>query len=312
MAKGHHHDGADDIRIFLPVYGEVKPSKFASEKQMQNLVETSLGMLFPGLKLLASEFWIAQDKYRLDTVAFDERANTFVAIEYKNRVDAGVPSQAMAYLAEMGRHRSDLALEYYKKFGKQKSFDWASMYAIIMAPEFDSYLQTGNREFARLEVHEIKLYENLVVTVRRVGGGHEGVPPGRVRDVVVDVPPERPTLKPEKFHQELSDKTRQLFDYVDGALRDRFVLKRDLKQKQANYGLGSGRDILWIYPGKTQLRLWHIDSGEDLPDALNDALASANKIHDSGFYKSNIKTEQDFEQIVPLLKHVIGREQGHQ
>ena len=176
MARGHHHDGADDIRIFLPVYGEIKPSKFDSEKQMQNLVETSLGTLFPGLKLLASEFWIAQDKYRLDTVAFDERSNTFVVLEYKNKADAGVAGQAIAYLAEMGRYRSDLALEYYKKLGKQKSFNWASMYAIIIAPEFDSYLQTASKELVRLEVHEIKLYENLMVTVRRVGGARQRLP----------------------------------------------------------------------------------------------------------------------------------------
>ena len=300
MAKGHHHDGADDIRIFLPVYGEIKPSKFNSEKQMQNLVETSLGTLFPGLKLLASEFWIAQNKYRLDTVAFDEKSNTFVVLEYKNKADAGVAGQAIAYLAEMGRYRSDLELEYYKKLGKQKSFNWASMYAIIIAPEFDSYLQTASKELVRLEVHEIKLYENLMVTVRRVGGARQRLP-----ESPPPPPPEDETM--ERFRRdEVSEKTRQLFDYINNTLKNRFRLAPEPKKHYVKYIL-SGSIICSVSRGKDRLNLhYNVKTSENVLE-VSERIRDVSKVGIDGVgeYETKIKTNQDFEEIIPSIERVI-------
>ena len=104
---------------------------------------------------------------------------------------------------------------------------------------------------------------------------------------------------------------RPLFDYVDGALKDRFALQSKFRERQVNYSLGSGRDILWIRPQKTQLNLLS-DAGNDLPDALTDTLASSATIRKEGLYVSIIKTERDFEKIVPLIEHVIRRAQGLQ
>ena len=162
------------IRIFLPFHGEIKPSEFENEKQIQKLVEVGIGKMFPNLTFLASELPIDRDRYRLDTVAFDEKKRTFVVIEYKNKADRGVATQALAYLNLMSRFRADLKLAYKNKTGKDESFDWGSMYAIIMAPKFDPFLLAAGEEFPKLEAYEIKLYENLLLTVRRVWGGHDG------------------------------------------------------------------------------------------------------------------------------------------
>ena len=61
------------------------------------------------------------------------------------------------------------------------------------------------------------------------------------------------------------------------------------------------------------MNLWSA-AGEDLPDALNDALASSDTVRHkkAGLYISKIKTEQDFEKIVQLIEHVKSRAQGHQ
>ena len=175
MAKEQSHSGMGGIRIFLPFYREIKPSEFDNEKQIQKLVEAGIGEMFPGLKFLASEFPIERDRYRIDTVAFDEKKRTFVVIEYKNKADRGVATQALAYLNLMNRYRADLKLAYYKnKTGKDEPFDWGSMYAIIVASKFDPFLLTASEEFPKLEAYEIKLYENLLLAVRRVWGGHVG------------------------------------------------------------------------------------------------------------------------------------------
>ena len=174
MVKGQSYSSMGGIRIFLPFHGEIKPSEFENEKQIQKLVEVGIGKMFPNLTFLASELPIDRDRYRLDTVAFDEKKRTFVVIEYKNKADRGVATQALAYLNLMSRFRADLKLAYKNKTGKDESFDWGSMYAIIVAPKFDPFLLAASEEFPKLEAYEIKLYENLLLTVRRVWGGHDG------------------------------------------------------------------------------------------------------------------------------------------
>ena len=65
---------------------EMRERGFADEKQMQELIEESIGTLFPGLEFLRTEFGkISGGRFRPDTIAFDTREKTFVVIEYKNR-----------------------------------------------------------------------------------------------------------------------------------------------------------------------------------------------------------------------------------
>ena len=296
----------------------VPETDFPREKQMQRFVESSIGTLFPGLVFLATEFGRSDGgRFRPDTIAFDEANRTFVIIEYKNKLEEGVTDQARSYLNHM-RNNHFILETLYEKAGqsKQKWFNWKGMYAIVVAPEFSERQIEGNRTDPGLELHEIRLYGEHAVTVERVSGAHVG---GGGQDPATDRShvngqddPKRKggsqdgDGKRERFRQEvLSDTTRPLFDYVDGSLRERFALRSKFGIKQVNYGPGSEGDILWLYGGMTQLKLWYADAGEDLLGALNDALASSGTDRDSGFYKSKIKTEQDFEKIVPLIEHVI-------
>ena len=308
MAKARRTSDAGNIRIFRSKSGSrllnLDDIGFGDEGQLHKLIESNIGTLFPGLTFLKREFReLDGGRHILDTVAFDKNQNTFVAIEYKNKLDREVIDQARSYLRRMRENKSALVLAYVQADSAgmldPKSYNW-DVYAIIMAPEFSKYQKGSAEEGTSLELHEIKRYDADILTVRRVGGRHTGVPP------------EEPKPESKEFHQYLSDKTRQLFGYVDGKLRDRFALERGLRKHQANYSLGSGRNILWIFAGKTQLKLWYAPIGENLPDALNGALGSSNTVPDSGFFKSKIKTEQDFEQIVPLIEHVIRHAQGLQ
>ena len=54
---------------------------FANEKELQTLCEQNLALLL-NLEFVATEFSVAD--YRIDTLAYDKEANTFVLIEYKN------------------------------------------------------------------------------------------------------------------------------------------------------------------------------------------------------------------------------------
>jgi len=157
---------------------ELHDRGFDKEVQMHKLVERNIGTLFPGLKLLETEFReMARGELRPDTIAFDTTLDTFVALEYKNRLNKEAIDQARAYLSSMRQHRGELVLSHSNNMGcsprDPKSFKWKKMYAIIMAPEFGGYQVFGADEDPNVELHEISMYDGRIMLVERVGGAHE-------------------------------------------------------------------------------------------------------------------------------------------
>lgn len=157
---------------------ELHDRGFDKEGQMHKLVERNIGTLFPGLKLLATEFReMARGELRPDTIAFDTTLDTFVALEYKNRLNKEAIDQARTYLSSMRQHRGDLVLSHSNNMGCSprdlRSFRWKKMYAIIMAPEFGGYQVSGADEDPNVELHEISMYDDHIMLVERVGGAHE-------------------------------------------------------------------------------------------------------------------------------------------
>ncbi len=145
---------------------------------MHNLIERNIGTLFPGLKLLETEFReMTRGELRPDTIAFDTTLDTFVALEYKNRLNKEAVDQARTYLSSMRQHQAELVLSHSNNMKcrprDQKSFKWKKMYAIIMAPEFGHYQVFGADEDPNVELYEISMYDDRIMLVERVGGGHE-------------------------------------------------------------------------------------------------------------------------------------------
>ena len=150
---------------------------FENEKQIQNLVERNIGALFLGLKFLKAEDRdMTEGEHRPDTIAFDTNLDTFVVIEYKSKRDRGVVSQVKTYLEDMRMNKGDLVLAYseHSDYGPRakNSFDWSSMYAIIIATEFDPFSIQGTHDDVNVEMYEIEMYDDHVVVMGRVGGAH--------------------------------------------------------------------------------------------------------------------------------------------
>ena len=185
-------------------------SKFVNEKHMQKLVEDNIETLFPGLKFLKTEFRdMVEGERRPDTIAFDTNQNTFVVIEYKNRRNSDVVAQANTYLRDMEQNKAALVLEHSTKMNckplDKKLFCWEDMYAIIMAPEFGPFQISGASKNQEVEMYETRMYDNLVITVERVGGGHRRKVPHV--DKPNPVPPDNASL-PELYeiiHERLLD-----------------------------------------------------------------------------------------------------------
>lgn len=74
---------------------EVLSEPFKLERNIQELVEKNLDTIF-GYLFISSELKI--QKYRLDTLCFDEETNSFVIIEYKKGSSYSVIDQGYTYL----------------------------------------------------------------------------------------------------------------------------------------------------------------------------------------------------------------------
>ena len=87
----------------------VKEDDFKLEKEIQKLTEGNLETIF-GLDFVKSEFSL--NNFRIDTLAFDKSASSFVVIEYKRDKNFSVIDQGYAYLSLMLNNKADFILEY--------------------------------------------------------------------------------------------------------------------------------------------------------------------------------------------------------
>ena len=103
----------------------IRENPFQFEKEIQEIVESNLGSLF-GLQLVRGEFSL--NGLRIDTLAFDKEAKSFVIIEYKKDRNFSVVDQGMTYLGLMLNNKAEFILEYNERCNaslKRDDVDWS-------------------------------------------------------------------------------------------------------------------------------------------------------------------------------------------
>src|SRR5690554_3042836 len=112
----------------------IKESPFKLEKEIQKITEQNLTTIF-NLDFVCAEFTI--NNFRLDTLAFDRDASSFVIIEYKRDKNFSVIDQGYAYLALMLNNKADFILEYNennKNTLMRNDIDWSQSRIIFISP----------------------------------------------------------------------------------------------------------------------------------------------------------------------------------
>jgi len=147
---------------------EVEQLSFKLERDIQNLIEPNVETFF-GLKFVKSEFSV--DKYRIDTLCFNEETNSFVIIEYKKGNSYSVIDQGYTYLQLLLNHKSDFLLVLSHHFNKVMRFeevDWSQSRIIFVSPSFNSYQKDSvNFKDLPFELWEIKNYSNGTVVLNQ-------------------------------------------------------------------------------------------------------------------------------------------------
>lgn len=142
----------------------IKENPFKVERELQDIVEANLGSLF-GLQLVRGEFSL--NGLRIDTLAFDKEANSFVIIEYKKDRNFSVVDQGMSYLGLMLNNKAEFILEYNERCNaslKRDDVDWSQSKVMFISPSFTNFqLDAINFKDLPIELWEVHRYANNTV-----------------------------------------------------------------------------------------------------------------------------------------------------
>ena len=147
---------------------EVEQIPFKLERDIQNLVEVNTESVF-NLKFIQSELTV--DKYRIDTLCFDEENNSFVIVEYKKGNSYSVIDQGYTYLQLLLNNKSDFLLvlsQHFNKVLRMEDVDWSQSRIIFVSPSFNSYQKDSvNFKDLPFELWEIKRYSNDTIVLNQ-------------------------------------------------------------------------------------------------------------------------------------------------
>ena len=288
------------VRMFKEsslVLSKTSGHKFNEEESMQKLIEDNVQTLFPGLIFLKSRFLKMIRRNKPDTIAFDTNRNTFVAIEYKNKLGRGAMSQVEAYLRHMEAHRAELVMEHAMGMNcnprSRQSFCWEEMYGIIMAPEFSKYQIAVVRKDLAVELHKISMYNEHVV-LERVGGGHQETPLGR-------------TVPLSNSVQSKSEQMDRLYETIRTRLLAEFPSAKVNEMPKTYNGFrlpGSRGYFCKIQVLKQKIQLHYSDKRAKLELEPSEFVSDRNQ--------SEIRSEAEFERALTILKGLYGDDGNRQ
>ena len=122
------------------------------------------------LQLVTSEFYL--HNLRIDTLAFDPKAKSFVVIEYKKDKNLSVIDQGYSYLSIVLNNKADCILEYNEKNRtpiRKDDIDWTQTRVMFIAPVFTQYqVQSINFKDLPIDLWEIRKYANDTVSFLQI------------------------------------------------------------------------------------------------------------------------------------------------
>lgn len=296
------------MRLFSNKAGKlerVKESR-STEKPIQKVTESNLGEIF-GLELVKSEFPIGS--LRIDTLAFDPEARSFVIIEYKRDKNSSVVDQGYAYLALLLNNKADFLLEYNENKNpplKRDSVDWSQSKVIFLSPEFTKYQkQAINFRDLPLELWEVKQFENGLLAFDKLESPETSESISKISGKSEVV---------QKVSKEIKVYSEE--DHLAGKPEEVKMLYEDLKQQVLSLGAGIEVRPKKLYIAfvaranftefviqQSRIRLYVDAKLGELDDSRKLARDVSNKGHwGTGNYEVDVAPNDDVEYVVTLIR----------
>lgn len=286
----------------------IKESPFKLEKEIQKITEQNLTTIF-NLDFVCAEFTI--NNFRLDTLAFDRDASSFVIIEYKRDKNFSVIDQGYAYLALMLNNKADFILEYNennKNTLMRNDIDWSQSRIIFISPNFTTYQKEAiNFKDLPIELWEIKRYNNNTISYNQIqtSGAQESVKTISRQDATIEKVTREIKVFTEQEHIEKgSEEIQELYEKIKNAVLNLDGL--ELKPKKLYIAFVASTNIIDVNIQRNQIKIWiNMLKGElDDPKKICRDVSSIGH-WGNGDYEIAIKTDEDLEYIMSLVKQSL-------
>lgn len=287
----------------------ISEESFKLEKEIQSMSEENLETIFD-LQFVKSEFSLG--KFRIDTLAFDKKLNSFVIIEYKRDKSFSVIDQGYAYLSLMLNNKADFILEYNEnnqKILKRDDVDWSQSRVIFVSPSFTTYQKEAiNFKDLPIELWEIKRYANQSVayTQIRTSGTQESIKTISKQSETVDSVNKEIVVYSEEDHlSKATDTIKELYDKFKEAILSFDGI--DIKpQKPYIAFVKNNSNVVDIVVQKNALKLTINLKIGSLDDPKNIARDVSNiGKWGNGDYEIKVSDDTDIEYIMSLIKQSV-------
>lgn len=279
---------------------EIREEGFVDEKSMQTLIGENLGVIFPNYELVKHEFLLENKK--IDTVAFNTKAKSFVLIEYKKSKVRGVLEQAISYLRLLDKREADFLQLYRESCGisfNKKDIAWDKNKAIIISPSFTEHqLSMAKESKEPIELYQISKYKNGIMTFGRVAHQEQII---------------RPPSDEEKHLAKASDKTKNVYNKLKSELVETMPDLKIVPMKIVIKILNKySKMICTIEVLQNSLNLSY--TTDQLSIKHNDRFFVKNMVrpkiignHGSGDYMSKIGSEEDVTKAIHYVRQVYDK-----
>lgn len=267
---------------------------FKSELILQRITKENLNIF--DLKFVASEFQYS--KQRFDTLAFDIKTNSFVIIEYKNKLDSEVINQSESYynlLLENKNVYIDKYNEVFKTDIVKDDFDFDKTRVLIIGPQFnEEQLLAAKSPHYPFEIWKVNLNKNFCISYENV-----------VTDEIkyLQVTKKDLELTEDELLQNRSDKILKLYDILKNRVLNEFpdVTQRILIDA-FSYRL-NGKLICKFVFNRDSLKVYfYTKEINDSQSKLEDI--SGKNIGGNTYYMFELKSEDDIDYFIELFKQI--------
>ena len=285
----------------------IREKEIDLEKDIQKLTEWNLEAVF-GIQFVSTEF--ALQNFRIDTLAFNKEANTFVIIEYKRDRSFSAIDQGFAYLALMLNNKADFILEYNEKTKgnlKRENVDWSQSRVLFLAQSFTTYQQNAiNFRDLPIELWEVRVFDNETILYNQLlsPGAKESIKTITKNKTIESVSKEIKVYTLEDHLEKTSEESKKLFSL----LREKILsLGEDVKEYPQKYYIAykTTTNFVDIELQRQNLKIWlNVKSGfiQDPRNMADDMTNPPRGHRGNGDYEVKFSTFADLSYLFGLIE----------
>lgn len=291
--------------MILKDYKELKQNDFKNEKELQTFFEKNLKKIL-NYDFIETEFTVGN--FRIDTLAFDEEANAFKIIEYKNVKNHSLVDQGYTYLKLLLERKADFVLKYNEKQKKSKTIDdidWSQSIIVFVSPIYTPY-QLNATDFKNIPVDLIKVtrYEEDIIDIDFIKKT-SNVKVEEMEDNSNNTVNKEIKVYTEEDHiSKLPDTIKKLYETLKNRILELDDI--DIDVKKVYIAFKGNRNIVDMDFSRNRIRVTINMKKGTLEDPTNIAEDITEIGHwGNGDYRVDIYNEDDIDKVMPLIKQSL-------